>query len=180
MLQDISGYWDSASPQIGAFSLIAATVWLLFFLPYTIRQWCVGAGNVRTGQYAVLLAGICILGSAAGTAGGLSRESVVGDIIPAIFTFLGGVSLYLFGKEPERGVGATVLASALAISLVGSYSFAAQVRHGNDEWANIRDRCADMYFSKELLKAGYDFPELYKSHPMAMFCHKYLLWKVPN
>lgn len=180
MLGNIQGYWDAAAPQIGAFSLIALIVWGIFLLPYLSRRWRVRAGSVQFGQYAILLAGICILGSAAGTAGGLSRDSVVGDIIPAVFAFLGGISLYLFGKDTAKGVGASVFASALAISLVGSYAFAAQVRHGNDEWADVRNRCAGLYFNVELLKPKYDFKTFYAAHPMAKFCQPYLLWKLPK
>jgi hypothetical protein len=47
----------------------------------------------------VLLFGMAIIGSCAGLSGGMSRVGAVGSIIPAMFTLLGGVVIYLFGVD---------------------------------------------------------------------------------
>jgi len=60
---------------------------------------------------------IAALGATAGLIGGLSRLGVAGQIVPAALSLVGGVTLYVFFVERERGVIASVVTLAFASAL---------------------------------------------------------------
>jgi hypothetical protein len=71
---------------------------------------------------------------------------VVGNIIPAMFTLLGGAVIYLFGVDTSRGALASVLGSCLAFSLFISYAVGSQIRNQlGDGYREQEAFCAKAY-----------------------------------
>ena len=78
-------------------TLISCLVWTVWWL--ADRSFAVGKL-----EYLILVFTIALLGGVAGYAGGLSRVGVVGDIIPAALSLVGGVSIYIFGISKEKNI----------------------------------------------------------------------------
>ena len=82
-----------------------------------------------------------MLGFVTGEVMGVSRESAVGTVVPAVLTLLGGVAVYLVGSkgaEAQANVSAMVLCFAVAL-LIGSL-FGARVRVEYDYAATDPER----------------------------------------
>lgn len=95
----------------------------------------------------VVLGALALLGAFAGVIGGLSRVAVVGSVLPAVFGLLGGVVIYLFGLEPEKGLMASLGASALAISITIGFISASKSRTKVDNFETLRAACLGVYTS---------------------------------
>jgi hypothetical protein len=59
------------------------------------------------------------IGIAVGLLTGLSRESAVGTVIPAVLTFLSGIAVYQFGAESDQNIR-PVLPIALLCLILGT------------------------------------------------------------
>tara|TARA_R110002020_G_scaffold471851_1_gene699306 strand:+ start:217 stop:795 length:579 start_codon:yes stop_codon:yes gene_type:complete len=122
---------------------------LLFLLMVAGRKTSLRAARERF----ISLFCIIVIGGVVGYSGGLSRESAVGEIIPAVLSLLGGLAVYIFGGKRSHSVLVSAGAAAFAIAMLWGFSFGAAVRSPiefNDEW---RKRCDAMFFNAEALKA---------------------------
>ncbi|MEZ9723256.1 hypothetical protein AB4354_22115 [Vibrio splendidus] len=99
----------------------------------------------------VLLIGVSVIGACAGFSGGMSRVGVVGAIIPAMFTLLGGFSIYLFGVDTTKGVLSSITSACFALSLFVAYATGSQLRNIGDETRDLRRYCANAYSDPKLL-----------------------------
>ncbi len=167
------------------FCISAGVPFLIFFVIVGSFQWRLllkqgvkpFADCMKLG---ILLFGVAILGACAGFAGGMSRTSAVGDVIPAMFTLLGGVAVYLFGVDMTKGVIATITASCLAVSLFLAYSISSQLRYSGDEYREIRARCMDVYTDPEFLKDSEAQKVFNETLQFGPFCKSVLRWSLPS
>lgn len=102
-------------------------------------------------EVAVILVALALIGACAGTAGGMSRVGAVGSIVPAFLGLLGGIAIYLFGIDRSKGLLASFGATALAISLIVSYTWGSEYRNIGDDHRDIRGICAKAYTDSKLL-----------------------------
>jgi hypothetical protein len=133
------------------FVLSALAPFLLFSLVVIFEAWYRKSARRDTILVIVLLFGVTAIGVCAGFAGGLSRTGAVGSIIPAMFTLLGGLTVYLFGVDSTRGAIASLTGACLAISLFFSYAVAAQLRNTGDELREERAFCVKAYSDGNIL-----------------------------
>jgi len=132
----------------------------------------------------IILFALALLGACAGFAGGMSRASAVGDVIPAMFALLGGVSLYIFGLNMSRGIIASVSSACLALSLFLAYSFGSQLRHKGDEYRDLRNWCMTVYTEPDILTdpaalARFN-TDLMAQVGFGDFCKSVLRWDLPD
>lgn len=143
-------------PQLGVIvlgTLCGVAIAALF--AWIAGIWRPGEGKQGISEFRrniLLAAALALLGSVAGVSGGISRESVVGDIIPAALTLAGGVSLYLFGVEKTRGLTASVCAVAFAVGLGVAYTGGAETRGRGDVERNFLAFCRERLGNVDLLK----------------------------
>jgi hypothetical protein len=101
----------------------------------------------------LLMLGVGVLGAAAGLAGGQSRTGVVGEIIPAAFVLLGGVSAYLFGVTPQRAPVVALTTIGFAVTLFSGFHSGSWQRTFAEEQSALRAVClkamTDAAFVKE-------------------------------
>lgn len=100
----------------------------------------------------VLILGVSIIGAVADVTGGMSREGVVGDIVPAALGLLGGVAVYLFGGKRGEGRIASVSAAAFALSLGFGYASAATQRVNSDRYLTSLEFCSGAMRDADLLR----------------------------
>lgn len=74
------------------------------------------------------LVAMALLGVMTGYAGGNSRESVVGEVVPALLSFLGAGSLFYLGLKKVHDAAPSVLVSCLIISVFVGFSVGAKKR----------------------------------------------------
>lgn len=119
----------------------------------------IGAGGLRplreNGEtlrtIVVLALGLAVLGAVSGVAGGMSRESAVGDIIPAALALVGGVAIYVFGADTSKGLISSCSAVAFAISLGVGYAGGAEMRSEGDFARTTHDFCLAELSDPDLL-----------------------------
>lgn len=99
----------------------------------------------------VLVVGLAVLGAVAGYAGGTSRVGVVGDIIPAALALAGGVSVYLFGVDPSKGVIASICAVAFSLALGLGYAAGAGDRRAPETYSAWTEACRNAFMSPDIL-----------------------------
>ncbi len=103
-----------------------------------------------------ILAALALMGALTGIAGGLSKESVVGDIFPVFLGLIGSVSIYIFGTNQSRGPVVPLGLIALTVALFVGYHLASYKRasgqHGLEEFRDLRAYCAHAYSNVELLQ----------------------------
>jgi ABC-type multidrug transport system fused ATPase/permease subunit len=95
----------------------------------TGAAWLLRSGRRRLSFVFLAISAFSILGFVTGEVMGISRESAVGTVVPAVLTLLGGVAVYLVGSkgaEAQANVSAMVLCFAVAL-LIGSL-FGARLR----------------------------------------------------
>lgn len=164
--------------SLGLFQLFAVSILVSVALFGAIAVAGLKAAKVKTSAVTVvmLILGVSTLGACAGLCGGMSREPAVGAIIPALFTLLGGVVLYLFGIEKDKGSIASVASASIATTLVITYVAGAQIRNKNDELRDLRDHCIAAYTNADIVgkpKALAAFEVRFGN-----YCHSGLDWNL--
>lgn len=127
---------------------------LINFIIFGLIALLVGRGQTertQVGQVLVLIMGMSLFGTCAGFTGGMSRESAVGAIVPALFGLLGGVVLYIFGLDRSKGTIASLMAGCLSLSLFLAYSVASQIRNYDDELRDLRNHCIAAYTDGDIM-----------------------------
>jgi hypothetical protein len=99
----------------------------------------------------ILIMTVSTLGAVAGFAGGLSRVGVVGDVIPAALTLLGGLSVYLFGADRSKGVVVSLCSASFALALLLGYSTGTGRRTSIEHYETAQKVCFDAFTNSGLL-----------------------------
>src|SRR5258708_16188199 len=102
------GLWKTFLPLPVTAAIISALV-------YGTGTWN-EAFDERRGIYRVLIA-FSALGLITGIVGGDSREPAVGAILPAVLSLVGGIAIYLIGKDVSQRVLVGLSIFCLSISL---------------------------------------------------------------
>ncbi|QFT95413.1 hypothetical protein FIU86_21350 (plasmid) [Roseovarius sp. THAF9] len=123
-----------------------------------------------------LLLALALVGACAGFAGGMSRASAVGDVIPAFLGLLGVVGVYLFGVDQSRGIIASFGAAALSIALLIGYASGSQYRAKPEDHRDIRAHCARAYTDADLLGNEAAFERFRQQ--MGNLCDASMFWRV--
>ena len=77
---------------------------------------CMTLGRKPYAAHLQIVFALSLLGMTTGQLTGLSRESAVGAVMPAVLTLLGGVMIYLIGIKGER-LQATVVMAVIGLTV---------------------------------------------------------------
>jgi hypothetical protein len=102
---------------------------------------------LRTFAY-VLVVGF--IGGLAGHLGGSSRVGVVGELVPALFTLLGGFSAYYFGTKANADGKLLANSAAFLLCFFASYNVASVWRQSTENW----EFCKAVYSNAAYDEAG--------------------------
>ncbi len=127
-------------------------------------------------EMGVIFMSLALIGACAGTSGGMSRVGAAGSIIPAFLGLLGGLSIYLFGVDRSKGLIASFGASAIALSLIVSYTLGANYRNVGDDHRDIRAICAKAYTDPDLLSNAAAFEKFRER--LDGFCVDAMAWNI--
>lgn len=117
-------------PVIASFvgAIIMAAIGCTWFLP---------SGKTRVEYFVSVLAyylgfalPIALLGFTIGYLSGLSRAAILGNILPAVLTLIGGATIYIFGAENKFKVAVGFCVCVLVVTLF----------YGTESGASARDR----------------------------------------
>ncbi|HZP20939.1 MAG TPA: hypothetical protein VFB16_12120 [Bauldia sp.] len=101
------------------------------------------SGVVYQRGAAVTLFTVAFVGIAVGYLGGLSRSSVVGDLVPAILTLIGGISVYLFGLKRRESPLVSFSALAFLVAFFISYTYASILRTDDEAFEFCKAKISD-------------------------------------
>ena len=93
---------------------------------------------------------VALIGGLAGQLGGSSREGAVGDILPAVFTGLGGFIVYYFGEKKPNQKVFYVNSIAFLVCFFLVYNISAIWRQSNE----ALDFCKEIYSDAAFAGAG--------------------------
>ena len=122
----------------------------------------------------VTLFAFALVGATAGVTGEMSRMPTVGYIVPAFLGLIGSVAIYWFGQDASKGLGVSLGAAAVSISLIAGYTLASEYRNVNDERREIRAICAGAYTNADLLRDPQAFKQF--CHNMGELCDYAMSW----
>lgn len=94
---------------------------------------------------------LSMLGASAGMIGGLSRIGVAGQVVPAAFTLVGVVGLYLFAVKTGESGPVALAVVALTSSMFIGYIDGSLLRSGPDRIAYWRNTCVSIYSGESSL-----------------------------
>lgn len=82
------------------------------------------------------LVAFSLLGIVTGTLAGFSRQPVVGAILPPVLSLVGGLAIYLVGKDSENRVLVSFCVIALSFNLLIGTVWGAKLRETSEEFKN--------------------------------------------
>lgn len=126
---------------LAALSLLSLAIGFVLALALNIARIFTSDAWRNVGLLSLLMLGVGVLGAAAGLAGGQSRTGVVGEIIPAAFVLLGGVSAYLFGVTPQRAPVVALTTIGFAVTLFAGFHSGSWRRTFAEEQRELRTIC---------------------------------------
>jgi hypothetical protein len=126
---------------LAALSLLSLGIGFVSALALNLTKIFTAAAWRNVGLLSLLMLGVGVLGSAAGLAGGQSRTGVVGEIIPAAFVLIGGVSAYLFGVSPARAPVVALTTIGFAVTLFAGFHSGSWRRNYAEEERELRTVC---------------------------------------
>ena len=100
---------------------------------------------------AAMILTVTLLGCMTGYAGGNSRTSVVGDVIPAVLTFFGGLVVYLFGVKSKMSPLTPFLVSAFVVSLFIGYGMGAKKRQLFEIREARKEVCIEVFSDPQVI-----------------------------
>ncbi|MGY3439266.1 MULTISPECIES: hypothetical protein [unclassified Marinovum] len=116
---------------------------------------------------------LATVGSYVGTIAGLSRDSVAGDVLPAILIFVAGGTGYIFMQDVRRGVIASVLVVAFSATTSTFYLEAAHARttanRALEEMRVHREKCLNFRLSEHFYSLEID-----QMRQLTIQCSKYI------
>lgn len=89
---------------------------------------------------------LAVVGGLCGQLGGGSREGVVGELLPALFTLFGGFMAYYLGAKRDRSGKVAVNTLAFVLSFFVLYNVSAIWRQDNEAW----DFCRGLYSNADI------------------------------
>ena len=127
---------------------------IVIFAVYSLPRWSAGlrrypaAGAGQTfggaGMFFNIFA-MGLVGGLAGHLGGGSRESVVGELVPAVFTLFGGYLAYYLGEKKDVRGTVVINSISFVFCFFSMYTVAATWRQSNENW----HFCRDLYSNHE-------------------------------
>jgi hypothetical protein len=112
----------------------AAVIWIL-----TLAGWRSGFQD-RAITLAMLFA-LALVGTIVGLATGLSRVGAVGNVVPAVLVFFGGLSAYLFGQDKAKGLVASLCVVAFTVGFFAFITVGATMRERSEARHTLEDAC---------------------------------------
>ena len=82
---------------------------------------------------------LAVVGALCGQLGGGSREGVLGELLPALFTLFGGFMAYYLGSKRDQSGKVAVNSLAFLMSFFVLYNVSAVWRQDNEAWTFCRD-----------------------------------------
>lgn len=144
-----SEVYYSALRVFANFFLVSAAISFLIwiFTLLTLR----GIEERTSPVLAAMILAVTLLGCMTGYAGGNSRTGVVGDIIPAVLTFFGGLVVYLFGIKSKMSPLTPFLVSAFVVSLFIGYGMGAKKRHLFEMREARKEICIEVFSDAQII-----------------------------
>lgn len=94
---------------------------------------------------------LALLGTAVGILGGWSRVGVVGNVVPAILTLVGALTVYLFDQKNEKTILVIVSTITFTICLFLGFVIGTQIRNPSEKHTAYRDFCLTALSNSDLL-----------------------------
>lgn len=106
--------------------------------------------RLATGLFCLVT--LTCIGAISGYLSGLSRVSVVGQVIPAVLSLVGGFAIYLFGvkKVDSLFLPGSILAFALALAV--ALSEGANKRVVATNFGLMQEKCFDFFMNPSVLE----------------------------
>ena len=136
--------------QLFPIVFISALITIILFLPIL---WNLRSPENKVDLFYLFIA-LSLIGSFTGFAGGYSRDSVVGDIIPAALVFLGTAAIWQYTTENKKTRSACLGVIAFTLSLSASYTFAALKRDRPEQLSALETFCQKTFTDPEILGNG--------------------------
>ena len=131
--------------------LITSIVMIVIFYLYSARSKDpLGQSEVLREKYKSIFANVFLMGMVGGLAGqlgGSSREGVVGELIPAIFTLFGGYLAYYLGEKRDANGKIALNTVSFMLCFFTIYNISAIWRQSNENWQFCRELYANPSFS---------------------------------
>jgi hypothetical protein len=132
--------WSLLGAAIIQLLILALIAAILTSIVLLVLGTVYGMDSLGLIEYCVVLLAVGFTGIVVGYLGGLSRTSAVGNIVPAVLTLAGGLSVYLFGlKRPESKVTNLAFLAFVLAFFIG-YSYAANLRTDDEAFTFCRDK----------------------------------------
>jgi hypothetical protein len=143
----------TAARFVGLVVLIAAFVAIVVTLIYGVLR---GAERARVPRsYWAVVRGaapfiflVALVGGLCGHLGGSSRDSVVGSLLPALFSLFGGYIAYYLGAKKDQSGKIAVNTLAFLLSFFFLYSVSATWRQSNE----AADFCRGVYSNPDYVE----------------------------
>jgi uncharacterized membrane protein len=90
-----------------------------------------------------------LIGAFSGQLGGASRDGVVGDVLPAVFTLFGAYLVYYFGSKPDTNSRIALTSLSFLICFFSTYNIASVMRQKNENWTFCRSVYSDPRYNTE-------------------------------
>ena len=138
----MSVYWTAAITSafmmcvVSAFAVLMslAILAIVFKLSGRFVPWS-RANKIAFGQATFFCIPFAVLGTTVGFVTGLSRETAVGDVLPAFLALVGGVSVYLVSKGGRSAIISAVAVVVLCVALSGGIGYGSRARVQGEEAA---------------------------------------------
>ena len=143
--------------EIYASALRVFANFLLVSVGVSLLIWTISLVTLRDSEersatvLAAMILTVTLLGCMTGYAGGNSRTGVVGDIIPAVLTFFGGLVVYLFGVKSKMSLLTPFLVSAFVVSLFIGYGMGAKKRQLFEIKEARREVCIEVFSDPQII-----------------------------
>jgi hypothetical protein len=84
---------------------------------------------------------LALVGTIVGLATGLSRVGAVGNVVPAVLVFFGGLSAYLFGQDKDKGLVASLCVVAFTVGFFAFITVGATMRDRSEARQALEGAC---------------------------------------
>jgi predicted neutral ceramidase superfamily lipid hydrolase len=105
-------------------------------------------------EYFFVILAFSMLGMVTGYLSGFSRAPALGTVLPAVLSLMGGIVVYIIGKNSTSRIIVSVTILAFALTLMIGAEWGAVMRRADEEFVkNVRraERRADEEFAKSAL-----------------------------
>jgi len=117
-----------------SFVVAATIVALVFWAVGLVHNWQ-PASKAALSQALFFSFPFAILGVTVGFVTSLSREAAVGDVLPAVLVFVGGICVYLVSKGGRAAIISAVAVVMLCVSFSAGIGYGSRARVENEQSA---------------------------------------------